>query len=77
MTREHSPRPGVTLLRGADRTVAARELAARYRSGESIRAIARSIGRSYCYVWHLLDDAGVRFRGRGGDQYHRVPKAAP
>lgn len=57
-----------TQLRGAERKAVARELAARYRSGESIRAIARDIGRSYCYVWHLLDDAGVQFRSRGGAQ---------
>jgi hypothetical protein len=55
-----------TQLRGADRKPVARDLAARYRAGQSIRAIAADIGRSYCYVWHLLDDAGVQLRGRGG-----------
>jgi hypothetical protein len=57
-----------TQLRGVDRKPVARDLAARYRSGQSIRVIANEIGRSYCYVWHLLADAGVQFRGRGGAQ---------
>lgn len=61
-----------TQLRGADRKPVARDLAARYRSGQSIRTIAGDIGRSYCYVWHLLDDAGVQFRGRGGAQPHKT-----
>jgi hypothetical protein len=55
------------------RAPVARELAARYRNGESIRTIAASIGRSYCYVWHMLNQAGVQFRGRGG-AHPRRPK---
>lgn len=55
-------------LRGEDRAPVARELAERYWAGQSIRAIAADIGRSYCYVWHMLQTAGVNFRHRGGRQ---------
>ena len=61
-------------LKGPDRKPVARDLAARYRSGQSIRSIANEIGRSYCYVWHLLNDAGVEFRGRGGGWPRRTSK---
>lgn len=55
-------------LRARDqRAPLARELAARYRAGESIRTIATDLGRSYCYVHRLLHQAGVTFRGRGGN----------
>jgi hypothetical protein len=51
---------------GPARATLGTELAARYRSGESIRQIAASLGRSYGFVRGVLLDAGVTLRGRGG-----------
>jgi len=59
-------------LRGPERTAVARELASRYRAGESIRQIAADIGRSYTYVWGLLDHAAVPMRSRGGAHPRRA-----
>ncbi|MEL4357242.1 MULTISPECIES: helix-turn-helix domain-containing protein [unclassified Luteococcus] len=60
-----------TLGRGARITGAAREqlaaqLVQRYERGESIRAIATDLGRSYGWVQGMLKQAGVTLRGRGG-----------
>ena len=51
------------------------QLRARYESGESIRAIAASLGRSYGFVHAVLLDGGVTLRGRGG-AVRRRPKAS-
>lgn len=42
-------------------------VAQRYRSGESIRAIAADLGRSYGFIQRLLSEAKVEIRARGGD----------
>jgi hypothetical protein len=38
----------------------------RYDSGESIRALAATTGRSYGFVHRILTENGVSLRGRGG-----------
>ncbi|MEV4115082.1 helix-turn-helix domain-containing protein [Nonomuraea sp. NPDC049695] len=45
-----------------------------YQAGESIRALALSIGRSYGFIHALLEEAGAEIRHRGGD--HRTRPAA-
>lgn len=51
---------------GAEREKLAAELKRRYDSGESIRSLAASTGRSYGFVHRMLSESGVRLRGRGG-----------
>jgi hypothetical protein len=51
---------------GADRTKLAADLKKRYDSGESIRALAATTGRSYGFVHRILTENGVSLRGRGG-----------
>ena len=53
-------------IMGDKRAELARVLAARYETGECIRVLADSIGRSYGFVHRLLEESGVSFRGRGG-----------
>jgi hypothetical protein len=53
-------------LTGADRARFAADLKKRYDSGESIRSIAASTGRSYGFVYRILTENGVALRGRGG-----------
>jgi hypothetical protein len=55
-----------TRVTGSDRSELANDLKTRYNSGESIRALANSTGRSYGFVHRLLTETGVRLRGRGG-----------
>ena len=55
-----------TRVTGAERSRLASLLGKRYRSGESIRALAASTGRSYGFVHQILTETGVRLRGRGG-----------
>jgi hypothetical protein len=38
----------------------------RYSSGESIRALAASTGRSYGFIHRILAESGVSLRSRGG-----------
>ncbi|GAA3597951.1 helix-turn-helix domain-containing protein [Streptomyces osmaniensis] len=63
MTRKS---PARRLVSGPERNRVAAELKARYEAGASIRALAKEAGRSYSGVHHLLADAGVAFRSRGG-----------
>lgn len=63
MTRKS---PARRLVPGPERDRVAAELKARYEAGASIRALAEEAGRSYGGVHHLLADAGVTFRSRGG-----------
>lgn len=63
-------KPRVRIV-GADRHQLAQQLVGRYRSGESIRALASSIGRSYGFVHALLEEAGAEIRDRGGDRRTR------
>jgi hypothetical protein len=51
---------------GPDRSRLAIDLKKRYDSGESIRALALSTGRSYGFVHRILTETGVKLRGRGG-----------
>jgi hypothetical protein len=51
---------------GAERQTLAKDLVKRYTSGESIRALAASTGRSYGFVHRVLSESGVTLRGRGG-----------
>ncbi|WP_405475147.1 helix-turn-helix domain-containing protein [Streptomyces sp. NBC_00009] len=53
-------------ITGAARDQLAVELKAAYKGGASIRSIADSTGRSYGFVHHILTEAGVTLRGRGG-----------
>ncbi|MFD7778827.1 helix-turn-helix domain-containing protein [Streptomyces sp. NPDC059753] len=54
-------------ITGAARDQLAAELKAAYEGGASIRSIADSTGRSYGFVHHILTEAGVILRRRGGD----------
>lgn len=53
-------------ITGADRAALGAALAERYRAGESIRALADDIGRSFGFVHGVITEAGVPLRGRGG-----------
>src|ERR1700685_3038049 len=55
-----------TRVTGADRSKLAASLSRRYNSGESIRSLAASTGRSYGFVHRILTETGVTLRGRGG-----------
>ena len=55
-----------TRVTGADRTKLATDLKKRYNSGESIRSLAASTGRSYGFIHRILSENGVTLRGRGG-----------
>ena len=51
---------------GGERDRLAAELRRKYDSGESIRALASSTGRSYGFVHRMLSESGTSLRGRGG-----------
>ena len=55
-----------TRVTGADRAKLAADLKKRYNSGESIRSLAASTGRSYGFIHRILSENGVSLRGRGG-----------
>ena len=55
-----------TRVTGMDRSKLATTLGKRYDSGESIRSLAASTGRSYGFVHRILTETGVTLRGRGG-----------
>ena len=55
-----------TRVTGADRTKLAADLKKRYGTGESIRSLAASTGRSYGFIHRILSESGVSLRGRGG-----------
>jgi hypothetical protein len=55
-----------TRVTGVDRSRLATLLRRRYDSGESIRSLAASTGRSYGFVHRILTETGVKLRGRGG-----------
>lgn len=61
---------------GEQRSRLSTEMAGRYADGESIRAIAADLGRSYGWVQMLLKEAGVELRARGGDTRSAVARAA-
>jgi len=51
---------------GSERDRLATDLRRKYDSGESIRALAASTGRSYGFVHRMLSESGASLRGRGG-----------
>lgn len=51
---------------GGERDRLATELRRKYDSGESIRSLAASTGRSYGFVHRMLSESGTSLRGRGG-----------
>ena len=59
---------------GMDRSKLATQLGKRYDSGESIRSLAASTGRSYGFVHRILTETGVTLRGRGGATRRRKIK---
>jgi hypothetical protein len=63
-----SATPSARRLLGAERHALAEILKQRYAAGESIRTIAKDIGRSYGCVHRLLIDVGTEFRSNGGDR---------
>jgi transposase len=53
-------------ITGAQRDRLHDELKSRYEGGESIRSIAKSMGRSYGFVHNVLAETDVELRKRGG-----------
>ncbi len=53
-------------ITGTEREVLAKELKKRYAAGASIRELATETNRSYGFIHRLLNDSGVKLRGRGG-----------
>jgi transposase-like protein len=51
---------------GTERDKLAQDLRRKYDTGQSIRALAESTGRSYGFVHRILSESGTRLRGRGG-----------
>ncbi|SEU46495.1 helix-turn-helix domain-containing protein [Nonomuraea wenchangensis] len=68
-------RPRVRIV-GAERHQLAQHIAGRYSAGESIRALAASIGRSYGFIHQLLEEAGAEIRHRGGNHRTRPTTTA-
>jgi transposase len=54
-------------ITGTERTKLRKRLAAQYKQGASIRALATATGRSYGFIHRLLLEAKVPLRGRGGN----------
>ena len=53
-------------ITGAERDKLAGDLRRKYDSGQSIRALASSTGRSYGFIHRMLSESGASLRGRGG-----------
>ncbi len=51
---------------GDERGKLANDLKEKYESGQSIRLLAESSGRSYGFVHRILTESGATLRGRGG-----------
>jgi len=51
---------------GDERSRLATDLRRRYETGDSIRALAESTGRSYGFIHRILSESGTPLRGRGG-----------
>jgi len=51
---------------GDERNRLAADLRKRYETGDSIRALAESTGRSYGFIHRILSESGTPLRGRGG-----------
>lgn len=63
-----TPRRGPALSPD-QRIVLGSNLRCRYEAGETVRALADELDRSYGWVHGLLAQAGTRFRGRGGGSH--------
>jgi|SRR5580698_6248015 hypothetical protein len=68
------PRSSRTVI---ERSKLAAVLGKRYDSGESIRTLAASTGRSYGFVHRILTETGVTLRGRGGATRGRYSGLSP
>jgi Helix-turn-helix domain len=64
-----------TRVIGVDRSRLGTQLGKRYDSGESIRSLAASTGRSYGFVHRLLTETGVELRRRGGATKSRTGRS--
>jgi len=53
-------------ITGSERDRLAGDLRRKYDSGQSIRALAQSTGRSYGFIHRILSESGTSLRGRGG-----------
>ena len=51
---------------GDERGKLASDLKEKYESGQSIRLLDESSGRSYGFVHRILNESGATLRGRGG-----------
>lgn len=74
MVTAHIPLGPGSRITGEARETLAGQLCQRYQAGESIRAIAADLGRSYGFVQTLLREAGVTLRTRGGDTRSSVAR---
>ena len=53
-------------ITGAERDKLSSDLRKKYESGQSIRLLAETSGRSYGFVHRILSEYGTTLRGRGG-----------
>jgi predicted transcriptional regulator len=53
-------------INGDERVALVKQLVAGYGEGQSIRALAASVDRSYGFVHRVLSESGVKLRKRGG-----------
>jgi hypothetical protein len=53
-------------ITGSERDKLSGDLRKKYESGQSIRLLAESSGRSYGFVHRILSESGTTLRGRGG-----------
>ena len=53
-------------ITGNERDRLASELKRKYDTGQSIRALATTTGRSYGFIHRILSESGTTLRGRGG-----------
>jgi predicted transcriptional regulator len=57
-------------INGDERLALIKKLVNGYSEGQSIRALATSVNRSYGFVHRVLSEAGVKLRKRGGRRSH-------
>jgi transposase len=55
-------------IEGKDRTALRKDVVRQYKAGASIRDMAQQTGRSYGFIYSLLQEGKVKFRPRGGNQ---------
>lgn len=59
-------------INGEERLALIKKLVNGYSEGQSIRALAVSVDRSYGFVHRVLSEAGVKLRKRGGRRSQSV-----